>query len=105
MAVTWQENHGDFLTCNGLPTNGCPASGVASPDFVYAHRFALFVVTLSLSILLSEGWLGPVTALLALCVPPEIKTFTVSLWVAMGQILAPVVTTVCSIYLAVRLPK
>jgi subtilase family serine protease len=62
------------------------------------------LVTLCLSILLSEGWLGPVTALLALMVPPEIKTFTVSLWVALGQILEPVVTTLCSFYLTVRVP-
>ena len=66
-------------------------------------RYAMFLAFLALSILCSEGWIGPVTCLVALILPPEIKSFGVSLWSAVATVLImPAGNVIFSIYLTVR---
>ena len=68
-------------------------------------RYALFLASLALSILCSEGWIGPVTCLVALILPPEIKSFGVSLWSAGANVLImPAGNVIFSIYLTVCCP-
>ena len=65
----------------------------------------MFLAFLALSILCSEGWIGPVTCLVALILPPEIKSFGVSLWSAVATVLImPAGNVIFSIYLTVCPP-
>ena len=68
-------------------------------------RYAMFLASLALSILCSEGWIGPVTCLVALILPPEIKSFGVSLWSAGANVLImPAGNVIFSIYITVCCP-
>ena len=68
-------------------------------------RYAAFLSGLSLSTLCSEGWIGPVTCLVALILPPEIKAFGLALWWAAATVLImPLGNVLCGIYLTVRSP-
>ncbi|CAK0737847.1 hypothetical protein CVIRNUC_000957 [Coccomyxa viridis] len=63
-------------------------------------RYAMFLASLALSILCSEGWIGPVTCLVALILPPEIKSFGVSLWSAgANMLIMPAGNVIFSIYI------
>ena len=65
-------------------------------------RYGLFLTSLALSILFSEGWQGPLTCLVTLLLPPEIKAFGVSLWSAVANIIMPAGNVLFGIYLMVR---
>jgi len=67
------------------------------------RRYGLFLTCLALSILFSEGWIGPVTCLVTLILPPEIKAFGVSLWSALANIIMPAGNVLFGIYLMVRI--
>ena len=67
-----------------------------------ACRYGLFLTCLALSILFSEGWQGPVTCLVTLLLPPEIKAFGVSLWSAVANIIMPAGNVLFGIYLMVH---
>lgn len=62
----------------------------------------MFLTSLALSILFSEGWIGPLTCLVTLILPPEIKAFGVSLWCAVANIIMPAGNVLFGIYLMVR---
>jgi hypothetical protein len=65
-------------------------------------RYGLFLTSLALSILFSEGWLGPLSCLLTLILPPEIKAFGLSVWSAGYNIIMPAGNVIFGIYLTVR---
>ncbi len=65
-------------------------------------RYGLFLTSLAISILFSEGWIGPVTCLVTLVLPPEIKAFGVSLWSAIANMIMPAGNVLFGIYLMVR---
>ena len=65
-------------------------------------RYGLFLTSLALSILLSEGWLGPLSCLLTLILPPEMKAFGLSVWSAGYNIIMPAGNVIFGIYLTVR---
>ena len=64
----------------------------------------MFLTGLALSILCSEGWIGPVTCLVTLILPPEIKSFGVSMWNAIGNIIMPAGNVLFGIYFTVGSP-
>ena len=74
-------------------------TGVTDP---WPCRYGLFLTGLALSILSSEGWAGPVTCLITLILPPEIKAFGVNLWSALANIISPAGNVLFGIYLMVR---
>ncbi|CAL5220856.1 g2941 [Coccomyxa viridis] len=61
--------------------------------------YGLFLTSLAISILFSEGWIGPVTCLVTLVLPPEIKAFGVSLWSAIANMIMPAGNVLFGIYL------
>ena len=65
-------------------------------------RYGLFLMSLALSILFSEGWMGPLTCLLTLILPPEMKSFGVSVWSAGSNIIMPAGNVLFGMYLTVR---
>ena len=65
-------------------------------------RYGLFLTCLAISILFSEGWIGPVTCLVTQILPPELKAFGVSLWCAIANIIMPAGNVLFGIYLMVR---
>ena len=65
-------------------------------------RYGLFLTSLALSILFSEGWLGPLSCLLTLILPPEIRAFGLSVWSAGSNIIMPAGNVLFGIYLTVR---
>ena len=67
------------------------------------YRYGVFLTCLALSILFSEGWIGPVTCLVTLALPQEIKAFGVSLWSALANIIMPAGNVLFGIYLMVRI--
>ena len=69
--------------------------------FSLYRRYGLFLTCLALSILFSEGWIGPVTCLVTLTLPQEIKAFGVSLWSALANIIMPAGNVLFGIYLMV----
>ena len=79
--------------------------GSAGKHLLLWCRYAMFLAFLAVSILCSEGWIGPVTCLVALILPPEIKSFGVSLWSAVATVLImPAGNVIFSIYLTVCPP-
>ena len=71
-------------------------------DSLVLCRYGIFLTALALSILCSEGWTGPLTCLVTLILPPEIKAFGVSLWSALANIIMPAANVLFGIYLMVR---
>ena len=67
-------------------------------------RYGLFLTCLAISILFSEGWIGPVTCLVTQILPPELKAFGVSLWCAIANIIMPAGNVLFGIYLMVCSP-
>ena len=65
-------------------------------------RYGVFLTSLALSILFSEGWGGPITCLVTLILPPEIKAFGLSVWSAIANIISPAGSVLFGIYLTVR---
>ena len=80
----------------------CGSSRVKVVTVALPCRYGLFLTCLAISILCSEGWIGPVTCLITQILPPELKAFGVSLWCAIGNIIMPAGNVLFGIYLMVR---
>ncbi len=52
----------------------------------------------------AEGWQGPMSSMLALVLPPEMRNFVISLWQALGSMLEPAGNVLFSIYVMVGVP-
>lgn len=64
-------------------------------------RYAIAMTGLSLLVLFGEGWQGPLSVMVTLALPPEIKSFAVSLFFALAQLIGPSGTVLYGIYLTV----
>ncbi len=64
-------------------------------------RYVIAMTGLSLLVLFGEGWQGPLSVMVTLALPPEIKSFAVSLFFALAQLIGPSGTVVYGIYLTV----
>lgn len=56
---------------------------------------------MSLAVLIGEGWQGPLTVMLTLALPPDIKSFAISLWSGITQLIGPTTSVLFGIYLTV----
>jgi len=56
---------------------------------------------MSLAVLIGEGWQGPLSVMLTLALPPEIRSFAISLFFAIAQLIGPAGSVLFGIYLTV----
>ncbi|CAL8472225.1 g11767 [Coccomyxa elongata] len=61
--------------------------------------YAIAMTGLALLVLFGEGWQGPLSVMVTLALPPEIKSFAVSLFFALAQLIGPSGTVLYGIYL------
>lgn len=59
---------------------------------------------LALLVLFGEGWQGPLNVMVTLALPPDIKSFAISLFLALSQLIGPSGTVLYGIYLTVSVP-
>ncbi len=64
-------------------------------------RYAIALTGMSLAVLIGEGWSGPLSVMLTLALPPEIKSFAISLLFALAQLIGPAGSVLFGIYLTV----
>jgi hypothetical protein len=56
---------------------------------------------MSLMILAGEGWVGPLTVMMTLALPPDIKSFAISVWCGLAQLIGPATSVLFGIFLTV----
>ncbi len=64
-------------------------------------RYGIALTGMSLAVLIGEGWSGPLTVMLTLALPPEIKSFAISLFFGLAQLIGPAGSVLFGIYLTV----
>lgn len=69
--------------------------------FVGLCRYAITLTGMSLAVLIGEGWSGPLSVMLTLALPPEIKSFAISLFFAIANLIGPSGSVLFGIYLTV----
>ncbi|BDA47322.1 hypothetical protein COCOBI_10-1680 [Coccomyxa sp. Obi] len=81
---------------------GCVALSVTSHLIAGNNSeegYAIAMTGLSLLVLFGEGWQGPLSVMLTLALPPEIKSFAISVFFALAQLIGPAGTALYGIYL------
>ncbi|BDA47320.1 hypothetical protein COCOBI_10-1660 [Coccomyxa sp. Obi] len=66
---------------------------------VSTKGYAIGLTAMSLTFLIGEGWQGPLSVMLTLALPPEIKSFAISLFFALAQLIGPAGSVLFGIYL------
>lgn len=64
-------------------------------------RYGIALAGMSLAVLIGEGWQGPLTVMLTLALPPDIKSFAISLWSGITNLIGPTTSTLFGMYLTV----
>lgn len=64
-------------------------------------RYAIGLTAMSLTFLIGEGWQGPLSVMLTLALPPEIRSFAISLFFALSQLIGPAGSVLFGIVLTV----
>jgi hypothetical protein len=64
-------------------------------------RYGIALAGMSLAVLTGEGWQGPLTVMLTLALPPDIKSFAISLWSGITNLIGPTTSTLFGMYLTV----
>lgn len=74
---------------------------LSSERFSGLCRYGIALTGMSLAVLIGEGWQGPLSVMLTLALPPEIKSFAISLFFAIAQLIGPAGSVLFGIYLTV----
>ncbi|BDA47318.1 hypothetical protein COCOBI_10-1640 [Coccomyxa sp. Obi] len=63
--------------------------------------YAIGLAAMTLTFVLGEGYQGPLNVMITLALPPEIRSFAISLFIALGQVIGPAGSVLFGIYLTV----
>lgn len=74
-------------------------------DLVDLRRYAIGLTAMTLTFVIGEGWQGPLSVMITLALPPEIRSFAISLFFAVAQLIGPAGSVLFGIYLTVTHPR
>ncbi|BDA47321.1 hypothetical protein COCOBI_10-1670 [Coccomyxa sp. Obi] len=81
---------------------GCVAMSVTSHLIAGNNSdkgYGIALTGMSLAVLIGEGWQGPLSVMLTLALPPEIRSFAISVFFAIAQLIGPAGSVLFGIYL------
>ncbi|EIE27065.1 MFS general substrate transporter [Coccomyxa subellipsoidea C-169] len=63
--------------------------------------YAIGLTAMTLTFVIGEGWQGPLSVMITLALPPEIRSFAISLFFAVAQLIGPAGSVLFGIYLTI----